>query len=313
MIQYILGDTMEKRAEKNKEKQETIEEEEKREKRKKRAKIIMITLLISFAIFSISYFYITEIATKKLIVKEVVLTDEELPESFNGKKIVHFSDLHYGSTFFLGELKELIKVVNKRKPDLIFFTGDLIDEKYDLSTKEAEQITKELKKLKATIGKYAIFGEEDIERFQTIMNQSNFSILNNEYDLVYNNDTHPILIIGLGSLTTDRNIDHSFRYFKEENHNSNIYTITLLHEADSIDEIKSTYKTNLALAGHSHNGGIRLPFIGGITKMDGSTTYYEEHYTINKTQLYISSGLGTSNYNIRIGNHPSIYFFRLRK
>lgn len=304
---------MESRTEKNKEKQENIEEEEKREKRKKYAKRIFLSLLLLFVVFSISYFYMTNIATKKLIIKEEVINASNIPDSFNGKKIIHFSDLHYGSTYFLEDLKELIKEINKRKPDIIFFTGDLIDEKYELSTKEAENITKELKGLKVPIGKYAVAGEEDIASFQTIMNQSNFTVLNNDYDLVYSNDNHPILVVGLGSLTTDRNIEEAFRYFKEENHNSDIYTITLLHEPDSIDEIKTTYKTNIALAGHSHNGGIRLPFIGGVTKMEGATKYTDAHYSLENTELYISSGLGTSNYQVRLNNHPSIHFFRLRK
>jgi len=304
---------MESRTEKNKKKQENIEEEEKREKIKRRAKVIVILFISLFFLFSISYFYITYISTKQLIIKERVIQSEQLPDSFNGKKIIHFSDLHYGSTFFFDDLENLVVEINKRNPDLVFFTGDLIDEDYHLSTKEAEKVMMQLKKIKASIGKYAVAGEEDINSFQTIMNQSNFTILTNDYDLIYNNDTHPILLVGLGSLTTDRNIDQAFRYFKEENHNSNIYTITLLHEPDSIDEIKSTYKSNLALAGHSHNGGIRLPFIGGITKMDGATTYDDEYYSLHNIELYISSGLGTSNYPVRLFNHPSIYFFRLRK
>jgi len=304
---------MQSRTEKNKEKQESIEEEEKREKIKKRAKILFLTLASLFFLFSASYLYITYIGTKHLVVLERVVQNGQLPDSFRGKKIIHFSDMHYGSTFFKEDLAELVRVINKRNPDLVFFTGDLIDEDYDLSTREAEIIMKELKKIKATIGKYAVFGEEDIEMFQTIMKQSDFTVLNNEYELVYSSDSHPILVVGLGSLTTDRNIEHAFRYFKEENHNSDIYTITLFHEPDSIDEIKTSYKTNLALAGHSHTGGIRLPFIGGLSTPDGAKKYHDAYYALSHTELYISSGLGTSNYPIRINNRPTIYFFRLRK
>ncbi len=304
---------MESRTEKNKAKQENILEQEKREKRKKYSKIIFLILIIFFILFSSSYLYITYVGTKKLIVYENIITNEKLPDSFLGHKVIHFSDLHYGSTFTLLELKDLVKEINKRNPDLVFFTGDLIDEDYELETEEAEVIMKQLKKIKARIGKYAVAGEEDIESFQTIMNQSKFTILNNDYDLVYSNDNHPILVVGIGSLTTDRNIDQAFRYFKEENHNSDIYTITLLHEPDSIDEIKSTYKTDLALAGHSHNGEIRFPFIGGVVKLDGAKKYYDPYYHFNDTELYISSGLGTSTYHMRLGNRPSVYFFRLRK
>ncbi len=304
---------MESRSEKNKKQQENIEEEERREKRKKIAKIIFIVLLALFFLFSISYYYITYIATKHFIVKEEAITNEKIPDSFQGFKIIQFSDLHYGSTFFLPELKEVVREINKRKPDLVFFTGDLIDSNYDLKTSEAEKIMKELKKIHVSTGKYAVAGEEDIESFQTIMNQSDFTILTNDYDLVYCNDNHPILLVGLGSLSVHRDIDHAFRYFKEESHNSNIYTITLLHEADSISDIKSNYSTDLALAGHSHNGEIRLPFIGGLGKMDGALEYHDAFYELDHTKLYISSGLGSSQYHMRLFNRPSISFFRLRK
>lgn len=304
---------MQSRTEKNRKKQENIEEEEKREKRKKQAKCIFTLLLILFILFSSSYLYITYIATKKIIVKEKVVISKDLPDNFIGKKLIHFSDLHYGSTIFISDLENIVAQINKRNPDLVVFTGDLIDEDYDLSIQEIEEISKQLKKIKATLGKYAVSGEEDDENFQTIMNQSNFSILNNDYDLVYNNDANPILIVGLNSLLLDRNIDNGFRYFNEEGCNPDIYTIALLHEPDSIDAIKEKYKINLALAGHSHNGGIRLPLLGGLNKEEGAYTYYENYYKIDQTELYISSGLGTSNYQFRLFNHPSINFFRLRK
>ncbi len=304
---------MTSRTEMNKEKQEVIEKDQKRQKNKKRAKYLIISFIVLFILFSFTAFYTIFIATKQLIVKEEAIQDKEIPDSFVGVKIIQFSDLHYGESYQLQDLKKLIVEINKRKPDLIFFTGDLIDENYKLSTKNAEKLTNELKKLKATIGKYAVAGEEDIASFQTIMNQSEFTILNNDYDLVYNTDNNPILLIGLGSLATDRNIENGYRYFKEENHNSNIYTITLLHEPDSVDEIKNTYKTNLFLAGHSHNGQIKLPLIGGIMRLDGAKKYWDFHYSLESSDLYISGGLGTSSYPLRLFNHPSISFFRLRK
>lgn len=304
---------MESRCEKNKQQQESIEEEEKREKRKKIAKIIFIVLILLFLLFSACYFYITYIATKRLIVKEKVVTSEKIPDSFQGLKIIQFSDIHYGSTFSLADLKEVVGEINKRNPDLVFFTGDLIDSDYELKTDEAEKIMKELKKIHVTIGKYAVSGEEDIESFQTIMNQSDFSILTNDYDLVYRNDNHPILLVGLGSLSVNQDIDHAFRYFKEDNHNSNIYTIALFHEPDSISSIKSNYSVDLGLAGHSHNGEVRLPFIGGLSRVEGAIDYHDSFYEFDNTKLYISSGLGSSYYHMRLFNRPSISFFRLRK
>ena len=89
------------------------------------------------------------------------------------------------------------------------------------------------------------------------------------------------------------------------------YKILLLHEPDTIDNLSERF--DLILAGHSHNGQVRLPLIGAVILPDGAKRYYEEHYTINNTELFISSGLGTSSLPLRFMNHPSINFYRINK
>ena len=67
------------------------------------------------------------------------------------------------------------------------------------------------------------------------------------------------------------------------------------------------------MSGNSLNGQIRLPYMGALIKPDGSKNYYEEYYKLEDTNLYITGGIGTNNYPIRLFNHPSINFYRLRK
>ena len=81
-----------------------------------------------------------------------------------------------------------------------------------------------------------------------------------------------------------------------------------------IEEIKielNNKNINLFLSGNSLNGQIRLPFLGGIIKKDGSKKYYDEKYYINNTNIFISNGLGNPKYDIRLLNTPSINFYRL--
>ena len=304
---------MTSRTEKNKEKQEEIIEEEKREARKKIVLLclkITIALIISFFSF---YFYTEYISTKQIITKEEVIKNEKIPDSFNGIKIIQFSDLYYGSTIEDKEIDKLIKKINKRKPDIVLFTGNIIDKKKKLNTNEKEKLIKKLSNINANIGKYAVTGKnDDKETFTTMMNQSNFTILDNQYDLIYNNDNTPILLIGLSSLIkNERNIENAYKYFKEETHNSDIYTISMMSETDDIDEILSNYKTDLILAGNSLNGEIRLPLIGGVIKQEGSSTYKNPFYQVNDTKIYVSSGIGTATTGVRLFNHPSINFLRL--
>ena len=91
------------------------------------------------------------------------------------------------------------------------------------------------------------------------------------------------------------------------------YKVMLVHEPDVSEKIVDNYNVSLILAGHSHNGQVRLPIIGAIYTPEGSRKYYDEHYVIDGTDLYISSGIGVSTINYRFWNRPSINFYRLNK
>ncbi len=302
------------RSKKNSEKIKAIENETKKEKRKKVLAIIIKILLILIIIVGIIYVSLRYIGNLGIIVKEEVVTSSILPDSFHGLKIVQFTDLHYGTSVKEKKLRKLVDEVNKLKPDIIVFTGDLVDRHSTITNHEQDIIASCLKDMKANLGKYAVKGNHDRKYFDSIMQNTDFKVLNNEYELIYMNGYDPILLVGLGSRNLkERNIDQAFEYFNTENHKDDIFTITILHEPDDIDKILSSYKTDLALAGHSHNGQIRLPFLEAMIKVNGAKKYYEAYYKINNTDLYISGGVGCSKYPFRLFNHPSINFIRLRK
>ncbi|MBQ6324097.1 MAG: metallophosphoesterase [Bacilli bacterium] len=302
------------REEINEEKQKEIMKEQNKETIKKTIKLTIKLILIIGIFSAIFFYYTTYISTVKVSIKEERIINKKIPTSFNGLKIIQISDLHYGSTMFNEDLKKIVKQINKRKPDLVVFTGDLISNEYKISNKEQEKLSTELKNINASLGKYAIFGDEDKEEIGVILTQAEFTILKNESELIYNNSNDAILLIGLSSnIKKEQDIDKGYSYFKEETHNADIYTITLLHEPDQVDNILTSYKTDLFLAGHSHNGLIRIPFINkALFKFDGAKKYDQSYYKINDSTLYISSGLGTNKKSsIRLFCRPSINFFRL--
>ena len=302
------------REEINEAKQKEIIKEQKIEKTKKIIKTIVITILIIIGVAFAFFSYTTFISTTKVHVKEYRIKNKKIPKSFNGIKIVQFSDLHYGTTIDYDNLKKTINKINNRKPDIVVFTGDLIDNNYTISAKEQEKLTKLLDKIEASLGKYAISGDEDKDNYYTILNQSNFNILNNDYDLIYNNTNDAILLVGLDSLIKNKqDIEKAYSYFKQEVYNSNIYTISIVHEPDSSTDMINNYNTDLILSGHTHNGSIRIPIINyPLIKTKGGKQYNQDYYKINNTDLYISSGLGTNNYfGIRLFCRPTISLYRL--
>lgn len=255
------------------------------------------------------------IGTKGLITKEYSLY-ASVDETFSSLKIVHFSDLHFLRVNKEEELKKVIKEINTINPDIVFFTGDLIDKDYEINDKQKKVLIKELKNINSKYGKYAILGNhdaiKDISIFEEIYKESDFKLLQNEYDIIYGNNNDKLFIGGLSPSSFKKaNIDKVMEYF---NTNKDInYKIILIHEPDYIDTILDKYKINLVLSGHSHNGQVNIPYLKKFFMPKGCHKYYENYYKVKDTDLYISSGIGLSRINFRIFNKPSINFYRINK
>lgn len=279
-------------------------------------KRIIKWLLIVLGIIITIIIYARYIGTMGFYTKEYTITESNLPESFDGMKIVHFSDLHYNRAISIQKVKKIINEINTINPDIVVFTGDLVDKDVNLTDSDYKNLTNSLKKIKAKYGKYAVLGNHDIEKDKNeiikVFNDSDFKYLENSYDIIYNQKKEKIFIGGIGNVTfNEDDIDKTMEYLDDK---SDIdYRIILVHEPDISDKIVEDYSVNLILAGHSHNGQIRLPIIGAVHTPKNAKKYYDEHYIIDGTNLYISSGLGVSTTNFRLFNRPSLNFYRINK
>ncbi len=270
-------------------KEETNENET--EKSKKIIKAIKIICAILFLIIMlITYARFKE--TNSLKVKEYKITNEKIPDNFHGTKIVQISDLYYGNTTNISFLKKIVKKINELKPDILILTGDLLDK--EITNEEKEEIIKTLKEIQASIDCYAITGEIDKsnkKNWDEIINESGFINLDNDEKKIYKQNNQPIII-------TNKEVNYE-----------NIYTIYILHEPDNVEMLNNKY--DLILAGHSLNGQINIPLIKKLLLKKGAKKYYKSHYIVNDTNLYISSGLGTTKFKYRFLNKPSINLYRL--
>ena len=128
---------------------------------------------------------------------------------------------------------------------------------------------------------------------------------------IYSDDIEPILLVGINSNYKNNTINKVLKDIHSKTTTEYKYSILMIHEPDIIDDIDYS-KFNLIFAGHSHNGQIVLPFIGGIIKDKYSNNYIDIYYNLGNTKMYVSSGIGTSKYKFRLLNKPSINFYRLR-
>ena len=99
------------------------------------------TILVYFIlIIGLLLIYSRYIEPYHLIVKEYKIENNTMPDSFDGLKIVHFSDVHYGTVVDKNYLTKIVNLINKQNPDIVFFTGDLIDKSKKLNDKETEEV-----------------------------------------------------------------------------------------------------------------------------------------------------------------------------
>ena len=268
----------------SKKKKIKLEDEEKETKKPSKKKTIILSILIFILFSTICLLWARCISTSGLITKEYAINTNELSENYDGFKIVHFSDLHYGSTVTLKEVKKVVKEINS----LII----------------------ELNKLTPRIETLAVIGNHDYDHnyWETIMPHLNWIELDNTYKYIYNNTDEKIVFIGLDDLTEGQpDYDNAFSFLNEQE--EKIYTIVLMHEPDQVDKI-SNYEFDLVLAGHSHLGQVRFPLIGALYTPKGSKKYFDEQYKIGNADMYINGGIGTSLLKLRFFNKPSINLYR---
>ena len=292
----------ESRIEKNHDIAKEIDKEKSDKIKKKIIKISLWILIPLTIVLLIIYFLIRVVGNYGLVVREYAVYKENLPKEFEGLKIVQFSDLHYNNNSSINTVKKLVKMINKANPDIVLFTGDLIDSFYNIDNDTLESIASEFNSINAKLGKYAIKGEEDKENFNTVFNNSGFKILENTTEKIY-----------LGSSSIDLlTVNETYTKENIKGYNDENFTITIIHKPDLTDRIIEDFNTDLILAGHSHNGQIILPMIGPVMKKEGAKKYILSHYNINEVDLYISGGIGNSKHQWRLFNHPSINFYRIR-
>lgn len=276
------------REEKNKSMVNKIKKEETINLSRKILKIFLSVFLLCALLFAYMYF----IGVRGLFTNEYVLQDN-IPKSFNGVKVLHFTDLLYGSSIDLDYLDKLENEIKKINPNIVVFTGNIITNDYKPSEEEINKLKEFFKNLPYSIGKYAVRGNVDKTNFDLIMDNTDFTILDNEEINVFNNTKESINIIGINN--------QEIKQIKQNNDN---YTITLINNYDNYSKYNLT--SNLILAGNNLGGEIKL----GSIPLLGDNIYDKSYYKEGNSTIYISNGIG-SIHHMRFMNHPSINVYRL--
>ena len=259
------------------------------------------------------YLYANRIEPSLLDIQKLQIKHPLIPNSFDGIKIIQFSDTHLGFQYNLHQFNKLVEKINLLKPDIILFTGDLMDEPNQYT--EINKLMPILKKLNAPLGKYCIFGNHDhggygSEIYRNIMESTDFSVLLNESAPIVLRDGSTIYLLGIDDAMLGRpNLPKAL-----QNVPKNTFKILLSHAPDLADTT-SQYPVHWQLSGHSHGGQIKIPFLGALVTPPFAQLYPEGLYSIgehNPLSLYVNRGIGTTRLPFRLMSKPELTVFTLK-
>lgn len=233
---------------------------------------------------------------------------KDLPSAFAGTRLVHFSDVHLGFNKDAHDLARLTKHIKEEKPDLICFTGDIVDS-------YAEDLTDSvaiLAELEAPLGKYAILGNHDYkntELLTRLLNESGFRVLRNQSYLIKQGGA-VMAVAGLDDMLHGKpDPEAAIQGIPD-----GTFTVLMMHEPDYADTAEG-YPFHLQLSGHSHGGQIRLPLLGAPFTPYGSQKYIDGlYYTKNKAMpVYVNRGFGETMMPLRFMCRPELTVLTLRR
>ncbi len=203
-------------------------------------------------------------------------------------RILQLSDLHV--EHITSREKAVLAKTEAISPDLIVLTGDFINKSYLKDSRTLQETRQWLSQLKAPYGVYAINGNLDSPSIMATL----FDGLGNIR--VLNDETLPISLPGgVLNIVGVTFIEHNRDYMKMESLlgdlPSNSYSLLLYHFPERMD-VASRLGANLYLAGDTHGGQVRLPFIGSAVFTQLDNEYIMGKYQAGHTTLYVSRGLG---------------------
>lgn len=267
--------------------------------------IISILFVIVFSMAA-SISIAKNVEPDKLIVQYKTLQDTKIPESMNDVSIVYFTDLQYGKFENKKRANKLFDKIEHLDPDIIIFGGDLFDESCQMNQEDIDYITNKLSNINAPLGKFCVLGEKDEANndiVRSILNQSQFEILENETILLSNQKSDGITLSALSNTPDPSKITAA----------DTQYNLLVTHMPDTlINEELSTKFISLALCGHSHGTQITFPILGGYKSIDGAKSLNRSRAKKLSFPYIISSGVGCTHTNLRFMAKPEIYYFMLQ-
>ena len=253
--------------------------------------------------------------------KEVELRLENLPESFDGYRLVQISDIHARSYANRQKsLQRIVGIINNQNPDLIAFTGDIIT----LDASELESIKEILKELKAKDGIVAVVGNHDYgiysdpahkrpsgEILSDVIKEEKtmgWNVLMDE-NMKISRNQDSIAVVGVQNTSPSRHFPSKGKLNKASEGTEGMFRILLTHDPMHWEAEILGKDYPLTLSGHTH--AMQFSLLGWCPSRY-IFKQYRGLYSEGQQHLYVNIGLGETILPFRIGTPPEITLITLR-
>lgn len=240
----------------------------------------------------------------KIVHNNVIVPN--LPEAFEGLKILHLSDLHLDIQPGFGS--HLGRLVSSQKFDLCLITGDYRFHTHSDYYPTFSEIEKLSKDLKAPLGNFGILGNHDFLEFVPKLERHNIKMLLNE-SWVIEKDGQQLWIIGLDDA-------HFYGVHDYEKAFAGIpgdaAKILMIHSPETLEEAYG-HGADFILCGHTHAGQLCLP--GGVPiwmNANCPRTYCKGAWAYKGIPGFTSAGVGSSGLPLRLNCQPEIVIHHLK-
>jgi predicted MPP superfamily phosphohydrolase len=259
-------------------------------------------------------------------VKRLTLSFPNLPEAFRGMKMVHISDVHSGSFQNKKAVDHGIDMILQEKPDLIVFTGDLVNDR----ASEMEEYTSVFARLQAPMGVYSTLGNHDygdyvswptreeklanLEALKKTHADMGWRLLMNEH-VAFERNGQKIALLGIENWGAKGRFPKYGKMDLAYPGTENIpFKILLSHDPSHWDaQIRTEYTDiDLMLSGHTH--GMQFGLENPYFKWSPVQWMYKQWaglYEEGKQKLYVNRGFGFIGYPGRVGILPEITVLEL--
>ncbi len=293
-----------------------------------RSSLLTRIVLIAAGLLTLSIIYGVFVGKYNFKVREETIVFKDLPNGFDGLKVLQISDLHVGSWDNKDAIEKGIEIINQQEYDILLFTGDFVN---TLAT-EANPWIETLQKIKTPkYGKYAVLGNHDYgeyvkwdteaakeANFTAIKNnieKSGFQLLLNE-NVVVKNNSDSIYLLGVENWGLNFKKAGDLKK-TSENVPANAFKIVMTHDPSHWDAeiVNHQQKYQLTLSGHTH--GMQFGFdIPSVLEWSPAKYIYPEWgglYNKGHQYIYVNRGFGFHAYSGRVGIWPEITVLELKK